>query len=168
MAAWTASLDHALREAGDDEALRAVILMDKTVSASNAGNLPEAIRIGQQVLELAGRKGNKALEAQCCAGLAVATFLLGHGVRPDLIRRALADHEQSSRLSMELRPNVAIGHILHWTDDLDGARLLYQREYARAVEEGVETGLPFVLWALAENEGWAGNWPRAEHLAAEG
>ena len=25
---------------------------------------------------------------------------------------------------MELRPNVAVGHVLHWTDDLDGARVL--------------------------------------------
>ncbi len=25
-----------------------------------------------------------------------------------------------------------------------------------------------MLWALAENEGWAGNWPRAEQLAAQG
>ena len=69
---------------------------------------------------------------------------------------------------MELRPNVAVGHILHWTDDLDGARILYQQEYAKAMEQGVQTGLPLLLWAQAENEGWAGNWPRAEHLAAEG
>ena len=69
---------------------------------------------------------------------------------------------------MDLRPNVAVGHLLHWTDDLDGARVLYEQEYAQAMEQGVETGLPFVLWALAENEGWAGNWPRAEQLAAEG
>ena len=86
----------------------------------------------------------------------------------DLISRALAGPAQPPRLSMELRPNVAVGHILHWTDDLGGARVLYQQEYDRAVEQGVETGLPFLLWALAENEGWAGNWPRAEYLAAEG
>ena len=44
MAAWTASLGHALDEAGDDAGLRAVIMMDQTVAASNAGNFPEAIR----------------------------------------------------------------------------------------------------------------------------
>jgi hypothetical protein len=168
LAAWTASLDRALQEAEDDASLRAVILIDQAVSASNAGHLPDAIRIGEQVLELAGRIRETALEAQCCAGLAFATFVLGSGLRTDLIGRALAGPEQLSRLSMELRPNIAIGHILHWTDDLDGARRLYEQEYARAVEEGVETGLPFVLWALAENEGWAGNWDRAERLAVEG
>jgi DNA-binding CsgD family transcriptional regulator len=168
MATWSAWLDRALHEAGDDQPVRAAIMIDQAVSASNAGNLPEAIRIGEQVLELAGRTGDRALEAQCCAGLAFATFVLGHGVRRDLIGRALAGPEQSSRLSMELRPKIAIGHVLHWADDLDGARLLYEQEYARAVDEGVETGLPLVLWALAENESWAGNWARAEQLAAEG
>jgi DNA-binding CsgD family transcriptional regulator len=168
MALWTASLDAALQEAGEDAHVRAVIMMDQAVSMSNAGDLPEAIRIGEQVIELTGRTGDKALEAQGCAGLAFASFVLGRGLRPDLISRALAGPGQLSRLSIELRPKVAIGHILHWSDDLDGARLLYEQEYTRAVEEGVETGLPFVLWALAENEAWAGNWSRAEKLVAEG
>ncbi len=141
-------------------------MMDQVAAASHAGNLREAIRIAELIVEPAGRPGDQALEAQCCAGLAFATFAAGR--RPDLISRALAGPRPSPRLSMDLRPNVAVGHVLHWTGDLDGARALYEREYNRAVEDGVETGLPFVLWALAENEGWAGNWPRAEHLAAEG
>ena len=168
LTAWTASLERALDEAGDDTAVRAVIMMDQTVAASHAGNLPEAIGSAGLILELAERAADKQLEAQCCAALAFATFLLGNGPRHDLISRALAGPEQPARLSMELRPNVAVAHILHWTDDLDGARILYQQEYAKAMEQGVQTGLPFLLWAQAENEGWAGNWPRAEDLAAEG
>jgi len=168
MAAWAAALRHALDEAGDDTALRAVIMMDQAVAASDAGNLREAIRIAELILELAGRPGDRALEAQCCAGLALWTFALGNGLRPDLVSRALAGPQQSRRLSMDLRPNLAVGHLLHWTGDLDGARILYEREYVRAVEDGAETALPFLLWAMAENEGWAGNWPHAEHLAAEG
>ena len=168
MTDWAAALGRALDEAGDDMALRTVIMMDQAVAASHAGNLRDAIRTAELILELAGRAGDRALEAQCCAGLAFATFALGNGLRPDLISRALAGPRQSPRLSMDLRPNVAIGHLLHWTGDLDRARVLYEQEYARAVEDGAETGLPLVLWAMAENEGWAGNWPRAEHLAAEG
>lgn len=167
-AGWTASLAQALDEAGGDLGLRAVILMDQMVCACYAGNLARAISTSELILELTDRSGDKALEAQCCAGLAFSAFVLGNGLRPDLISRALAGPPQPPRLSMELRPNVAVGHLLHWTDDLDGARVLYEREYALAVEQGVETGLPFVLWALAEDEAWAGNWRRAEQLAAEG
>ena len=167
-AAWTASLGHALDEAGDDAILRALILMDQAVCASHAGNFAEAISTAELILELTGRTGDKALEAQCCAGLAYSTFVLGNGLRPDLISRVLAGPRQSPTLTTDLRPNVAVGHLLHWTDDLDGARALYEQEYVQAVEQGVETGLPFILWAMAENEGWAGNWPRAEQLAADG
>jgi len=168
LSAWTASLRRALHEAGDDSAVRAVIMMDQTAAASHAGDLPHAIRSAELTLELAERTADKRLEAQCCAGLAFATFLLGEGPRHDLISRALAGPEQPARLSMELRPKVAVGHILHWTGDLDGARILYQQEYAKAMEQGVQTGLPLLLWGQAENEGWAGNWPQAEHLADEG
>jgi DNA-binding CsgD family transcriptional regulator len=168
LSVWTAMLARALGEAGDDEELRALIMIDQAVAASNAGQLPEAIRLGEQALQLAGRVGDTALTAQCCAGLAFATFVLGNGLRQDLIGRALAGPEQSARLSVELRPNVAVGHVLHWAGDLDGARVRYEQEYARAVEQGIETGLPFLMWALAENEAWAGNWSRAEQVAAEG
>ena len=143
-------------------------MLDQAVAASRTGNLPEAARSAEMVLKLAGQAEDKALEAQCCAVLAFATFALGDGLRLDLISRALAGPAQPPRLSMELRPNVAVGHILHWIDDLGGARVLYEQEYDRARRQGAETGLPFLLWALAENEGWAGNWPRAEYLAAEG
>ena len=168
VAVWGAALGRALDEAGDDTAVRAVIMLDQAVAASLAGDLRGAIRTAEVILELAGQAGDPALEAQCCAGLAVATFAFGDGLRPDLIERALAGPQQSSRLSMDLRPDVAIGHLLHWTGDLDRARVLYEQEYARAMEDGAGTGLPFLLWAMAENEGWAGNWPQAEQLAAEG
>ena len=168
LTAWIAALARALDDAGDDTAVRAVIMMDQTVAASHAGNLPEAIGSARLILESAERTADKQLQAQSCAALAFATFLLGNGPRHDLISRALAGPEQPAQLSMELRPNVAVAHILHWTDDLDGARTLYQQEYAKAMEQGVQTGLPFLLWAQAENEGWAGNWPQAEDLAAEG
>ena len=168
LTAWTAALARALEEAGDDTAVRTVIMMDQTVAASHAGNLPEAIGSARLILESAERAADKQLEAQCCAALAFAMFLLGNGPRHDLISRALAGPEQPARLSMELRPNVAVAHILHWTDDLDGARILYRQEYAKAMEQGVQTGLPLLLWAQAENEGWAGNWPQAEDLTAEG
>jgi DNA-binding CsgD family transcriptional regulator len=168
LAVWSATLARALEEAGEDAALRAVILLDQAVAASNAGDLARAGKCGGEALQWAERTGDKALQTQCCAGFAFLAFVLGKGVRTDLISRALAGPVQSPRLSMELRPNVAIGHVLHWADDLEGARKLYEQEYTRAVEDGVETGLPLVLWAMAENEGWAGNWGRAEQLATEG
>ena len=58
MAAWTAALGRALDEAGDDAGLRAVIMMDQAVAASNAGNFAEAIRYRRADLG-AGRPGRR-------------------------------------------------------------------------------------------------------------
>jgi DNA-binding CsgD family transcriptional regulator/tetratricopeptide (TPR) repeat protein len=168
VAAWTAALQQALTHADHDPALRAVILLDQAVAASIEGEYAEASRCGLLAMEAAEQAGDDALLAQCCAGFAFMAFMTGQGVRAELIGRALAGPQQPRWLSMEKRPNVAVGHVLHWAGDLNGARACYEQEYARAVAEGTETSLPLVLWAMAENEAWAGDWLRAEQLADEG
>jgi DNA-binding CsgD family transcriptional regulator len=168
VAAWTAMLQDALAQAGSDPALRAVIMLDQAVAAFSAGHYADARRCGSLALGSAEQTGDGALVAQCYAALTFEAFMAGNGVRGNLISRALAGPEQPPSLSVEKRPNVAVGHVLHWAGDLRGARVCYEQEYARAVAEGVETSLPLLLWAMAENEAWAGDWPRAEQLAAEG
>lgn len=164
----TARLTAALEEAGDDTALRATIALDLATSVSNAGRLADAADYSANALALAEQCGDEALAAQVCAGWAFDNFRRGEGVDRDLVARGLSGPEQPPRLSMELRPGATLAHLLHLSDDLDGARTLYEREYERASEEGLETGLPMLLWGLVETEAWAGNWDRAEELCAEG
>ena len=168
VAAWTAGLQDALTQAGPDPAVRAAIMLDQAVAAIYAGNYADARRWGSLAVGSAERTADGALVARCHAALTFEAFMTGGGVREDLISRALAGPEQPSALSVEMRPNVAVGHILHWAGDLAGARACYEQEYARAVAEGVETSLPLLLWAMAENEAWAGDWQRAGQLVAEG
>ena len=167
---WAADLERALHEAADHRESRIVINLDRCAVALNSGDLLAARLIAEETLDDIERgDGHTALEAQCCAGLALLDFMLCRPPRPDLIRRALAGTpHQPVRLSMELRPNVAIGHVLHWNGDLDGARRLYEEEYRRAREEGIETELPLLLWGLVETETWGGRWGRAEQLAEQG
>ncbi len=166
--AWTALLRDALAQAGPDPGLRAGIMLDQAVAAMSAGDYAGARRYGVLAAESAGQTADGALVARCHAALTFEAFMTGGGVRRDLIGRALAGPEQPPALSMEKRPNVAVGHVLHWAGDLAGARACYEQEYARAAAEGVETSLPLLLWAMAENEAWAGDWQRAEQLATEG
>ncbi|MGH3121193.1 MAG: AAA family ATPase, partial [Streptosporangiaceae bacterium] len=167
---WAADLERALHEAAGRGASRIVINLDRCVVALNSGDLLGAQQIAEQALEDIERGyGHATLEAQCCAGLALLGFMLCRPPRPDLIRRALAGApHQPVRLSVELRPNVAVGHVRHWNGDLDGARLLYEEESRRARDEGIETELPLLLWGLVETETWAGHWTRAEQLAEQG
>jgi DNA-binding CsgD family transcriptional regulator len=168
MTAWTPRLMTAMDEAGDDPALRAAIILDLAVAASFTGNQTAIGRYGTVALEVVEHAGDRALQAQIYAWLAVAAFWGGEGARTDLIDLAMSGAPQPPRLSMELRPASLIGHLLHLCEDLDGARASYEQEYQRAIGEGVETGLPLLLWGLVETEAWAGNWERAEQLCAEG
>jgi DNA-binding CsgD family transcriptional regulator len=161
-------LTTALDEAGDDLALQSAIAFDRATTAGLVGQEVAAIEYSTLALQLAERAGDANLVAQICALLAFHAFRWGEGVKQDLIARGLSGPPQPPRLSMELRPGPNIAHLLHMSDDLDGARVLYEDEYQRASEEGVETGLPMLLWGLVETEAWAGNWARGEELSAEG
>jgi DNA-binding CsgD family transcriptional regulator len=119
-------------------------------------------------LELVEGVGDKAREAQVCAGMAFTTFCGGGGIRHDLVGRALSGAPQPPLLGVDLRPTVAIGHLLLLSDDFDGARNLYEEEYQRTLTDGVVTGLPLMIWGFALTEAWSGNWVRAEELVAEG
>ncbi len=165
---WITTLTKALEESGEDPVLRGAIAMDLAVAANNLSDERTALEYTEQAVELVEQSGDAALQARLYAGMAFVRFSRGEGVQRNLIARGLIGSEQPPRLSMELRPRVVIGHVLHLSDDLDSARALYEAEHARALAEGVETGLPLLLWGLIETEAWAGNWDRAEELVAQG
>jgi hypothetical protein len=131
-------------------------------ASANHGDLAGGWQYGSIAMEMAQMSGDAVHEVRLSAALAFIAFLRGEGIRQDLVDRGLLGPEQPVGLSMEQRPRVIIGHLLHWSDDLDGARDLYEHEYERAEAEGVETSLPMLLCTLVENEAWAGNWDRAE------
>jgi DNA-binding CsgD family transcriptional regulator len=167
-AEWMTKLTSALEEAGNAVGLRAEILLDIAVVLSNVREQEVALEYCKEAIEFARRAGDKALVAQGTAGLLWGSFLNSQGFDADAVELAAEGPEQPPRLAMERRPNVVLGHVLHLTDDLDRARAIYQKEYRRAKDEGVETGLPLLLWGLVETEAYAGNWAEAERLADEG
>lgn len=161
--------DAALQEAGaDDVALRAVLHRDTCWAHINGGDLAAAARAIEAALAYASKAGDPAVVAQVSAAKAMVTFLIGGGVCQELIEAALAGPSAPPTLQMGERPAVALGAVLHLSDDLDGARALYEQEYASALETGIETNLPALLWAMIETEVWAGNWDRAEELVHHG
>jgi DNA-binding CsgD family transcriptional regulator len=161
--------DAALREAAtDDVALRAAIHRDMGVALLNGEDLVAAAGHIESALAYAGQAGDQALVAQVSAAHAIVIFLMGGGVRQDLLDVAQAGSPPPGSLPVDMLPAVMAGYVLHLSDDLDGARALYEEAYARALEGGIETGLPVVLWAMIETEVWAGNWDRAEELAGHG
>ena len=168
LASWTATLSQALAEAAGDDALSAAIQRDLGIAANNAGDNAAAARHITRALELARRHDDTAMQAQLWARLTLVHFFSGDGVRHDLIDQAVSAGPGPSDVSIELRPTIMIGHVLHLSGYLDRARDLYEQEYARANDDGVETGIPILLFGLVETEVYAGNLDRAEQLAERG
>jgi DNA-binding CsgD family transcriptional regulator len=160
--------DAALLEAGDEVALRAAIHRDMGTALLAANDLVAAASHIEAALAYAKQAGDKLVVAQASAAQASLTFVTGGGVRQDLLDAALTGPAQPPSLPMDQHPALMVGYVLHLSDDLDGARTLYEEEYARALEAGIDTGLPWLLWAMVETEVWAGNWSRAEQLVDHG
>jgi DNA-binding CsgD family transcriptional regulator len=96
------------------------------------------------------------------------SFLLGEGVRADLMNRALALGEaESAHPLVSGHPKTIWGSILKWTGDLDDARDLLEQMHNRALLRGEVESLPVILYHLAELETWAGRWEQAGAYAGE-
>jgi DNA-binding CsgD family transcriptional regulator len=156
-------LDRALAEAGDHTGLRLTIQADQLLWQSWAGQPTGQSR---PLLALAARTADPGLRARCRASLAFADFVLGRGLRLDLLDPALATARPFT--GAELRPGAVAGYLLHWAGDFDRARSLLEREQKSAREQGAEISLPLLSWALAETEIWTGNWRKAEQVVAIG
>ena len=167
-AVWRLKLNDALHDAGDDGPTVAAIRLDLALTEANAGNLDASWEQGQIAARLAAETADVALQARVYAGMAYLAFQRGEGVRADLIEAGLVSAAQPRHTPPEVRPQIVVGHILHWSDDFEGARRLYEAEYARIKAEGAETELPMLVWGLAEVEAWTGHWSRAEVLIEEG
>ena len=163
---------HAAQQAPDDLAVCAHAQQELAFARLVAGDLPAASRWAKASLDSAELTGDPRLVAHSLARIALFEFLLGDGVRTDLLDRAgtleaSAAEEPIGRLPM-LDPSLVTGLILKWCDQLDQARLRLADRYRYALDRGDEASLPFLLYHYSQLECWAGNWDLAEEYALEG
>jgi DNA-binding CsgD family transcriptional regulator len=163
-------LVQALDEAPDGSALKALVHRDLgfVKGVGTEGFTEETRRDFLAARGIARQTGDPALLSQLTAFEALHQFVIGNGVRRDLIAQALAERPPAQRVEMELRPRVLLSHLLRSADDLAGARALLTAEYTEATEQGAETDLPFLTMNLAALETWTGNLELADQYADHG
>jgi DNA-binding CsgD family transcriptional regulator len=163
-------LRQALGEADDGSVLKALIHRDLcyVIAVSGESFVAATAEHFRAAFDIAERTGDDGLVSHLLTFQAVAEFVTGHGIRRDLVGRALEGRRRDARVPMEMRPRVLLSHVLRSGDDLRGARALLTEEYAEATEQGAETDLPFVVMHLAELETWAGNFSLAADYAEHG
>ena len=158
----------ALEQAGEDPHLAAAVELDASMACLFSGDLSAAEEHSRRALDRARALGDTALLGEAMAMAASIDFLLGQGVAEEDMEQALSMESWQEPRPTPVHPGVAFGLVLKWSDDLGRARSRLENAHSRALEEGNERSLPFLLFHLAELECWAGNWPLAERYADEG
>lgn len=161
----------AAEQAQHDPSLRAHAEQELAFARLVAGDLPGASHLAKVSLRSATKAANPRLVAHSLARIALFEFLLGSGMRTDLLDRAAAleaaaGEEPIGRLPM-LDPSLVTGLVLKWCDRLGEARLRLANSYRHALDCGDEASLPFLLYHFSQLECWAGNWEVAEEYALE-
>jgi DNA-binding CsgD family transcriptional regulator len=162
----------ALAEAGDDRPLRIELLCDLAFARLLAGDIPAAAERAAAALDLAGGPVEvpPLVLLAPLVSVALCDFLLGRGVRADLLERAIGIEESAAREAVAPHPGyLHLPHIpaaiLKWSGDLDAARTRYALASHRT-GLGEESWRPWLLYQMSELECWAGNWDLAAELAA--
>lgn len=160
--------EQALREAGDDLALRASIERALATFWVLADDVRAAGRHAHAALEAADQLGDSDVLARALATAAHLDFMLGRGIAWDKIERSLALYDDNAASSLGGHPGLSIAPLLETAMELAPARSLLERLERKAVEHGEERLLPFVLGIRSAVECAAGEYDRAIAYARDG
>jgi DNA-binding CsgD family transcriptional regulator len=161
-------LEEALREAGDDDALRGRIEEGLAWGKMLVRrDLAGALALARSAVVLARATDDTVALAEALATQALAECLTGE---PWLatIEAGLALEPTLGTLPATRRPGFAHGCCLTCVGDLEGARAAFEGLVAHATANGDEALLPSILNRLARVELQAGRWDAAAALVDDG
>jgi DNA-binding CsgD family transcriptional regulator len=160
--------EQALREAGDDPALRAAILLEHSQTREIAEGPPAALRSAREGLRLAEETGDETLILRALSQVGHLETLTGGKEWLTLLERAQQLQAQGFQVSPWLAPGHWIAVRLMWGDELDRARELLEAEYRQAGELGDEPSRAALCFHLTQLETRAGRAAEARAYAEEG
>ncbi len=161
-----ACCEEALEHVGDDDALRARVLVTLARLTRGAELLLHRSRAAVDLLESLGDP-DPGLLAEALVPLAGADYALGNGIRSDLVERALELERISPTPIVADRMSAALGTWLKYDGDFEGARHWFEVTRQSALDEGDEGSLPYALSHLPQLDLWTGDWAQSEARALE-
>ena len=147
--------EQALAEAGADDQLRAEILI--ALFEQIASDAPRAAQRVDEAVDLLGEGGDPSLRARALISKFVATAVIGHGARVDLLEEALTLESGSVG-----PPSTYPLLWYHWIDDLEATRARFRLLDQRFRDHGDAASTAEIVEFLAMAEFRAGNWAEAE------
>jgi len=161
-----ACCEEALEHVGDDDTLRARVLVTHARVTMDADLLGRRSRAALAFLEDLDDP-DPSLLSEALVGLAGAEWSLGNGLRADVVERALDLERISPTPNVGDRMSAALGTWLKYDGDFDGARHWLEATRQSALDEGDEGSLPYALSHLPQLDLWTGDWAQSEAHALE-
>jgi DNA-binding CsgD family transcriptional regulator len=121
----------------------------------------------RRTLELAERIGDDGLIAVALSFCAIIDFIGGSGADWAKLERALELEDRELLVPLQLRPTLTAGLVYLYAGRLHEARTHLRELRTRAVEQGDESDLAFVLYWLVWLETLRGDYEEAATAAAE-
>ncbi|WP_241524264.1 helix-turn-helix transcriptional regulator [Mycobacterium paraense] len=158
-------LDRALRDAGDDKALRTLILVPLSFALLNVGEPERAAESVDEAVASATAHGNSSLLSQAVGMRVLVRFLLGAGLDEAGLRRAVELEDPEAPASAQLRPRMHGAITLAGTGRLDQARGEFRAMRREYIERGEESELMMFAFHSGLNEIWRGDFAEASLIA---
>lgn len=158
----------ALAEAGDDAAVRCDAEEGIAISLFlMRADLASAARHARTAVELAERTGDRSHSAVALGTQGLVGGLLGDSDAPVALEAALQLEEWAGELRPVQQPTFNLAVFLVWADQFEASVSLLDAAYERAVNQGDESSLPWILGYRSIGEWLLGRWERAGASAAE-
>ena len=166
-------LERAAAVAGEDAMLQTAVGRDLGIALSQTGDLNIARAVALRTLAWAERSGEGELLTAARVHLASVEFLLGLGIRGDLLDQTVAAGTperaaSSPPVTAYVPVDLVWGAILKWSDQFEHARARFDRVRQQVAAAGDETALIPLALQTGELELWAGNWVAAARIAEDG
>jgi len=159
-----------LREAlelADDPRLAIAIELRLAYTASTLMDFEGGLAHAHRAFELAAQAGEPGEQAEALGYIAIFAFLAGRGLDWAKVERALELEDPARVVPIQSRPTVIAAYLRLFTGDHAEARERMHAIWKKAVEEGDESDLAFVLLWLSWLETRCGNLEVARQVADE-
>jgi DNA-binding CsgD family transcriptional regulator len=158
----------ALREAGDDLALKSAIEHTLALTLAWGGNVRMAEPHARTALKLAQALGDPTVLALARTAAGQVRFLSGRGISGELVDRTLALEKATGALPLENSPRLTWASMVAQVGEApDAARRVFGELRRQAQESGLDISLPYLLFLMSDLECRTGDWDLASRYAVE-
>jgi DNA-binding CsgD family transcriptional regulator len=162
-----ALLERALDDVETNPAMLVQTLLSLTFAQGVSGKFEESLQSARQAVSHAEEIGYPPLIGRALAMLVNVSFLYGHGVDEDSLRRAVELEKPDDGSPIPFCPSAVNALICAWTGQLNIARRQMAAVRDRCVERGAENDLMAVAGYSTLIEIWRGNFAEAALLAQD-